>query len=124
MQRNTVQRRLILSTVRKMHNHPTAADVFAAVNEVCPGISRATVYRVLGQLAEEGEILQVPVADGAARYDFTLGEHAHFVCRICGKVFDLPLETAPVAKVGDFIIEKQTLTASGLCPDCASDNKK
>lgn len=122
MQRNTVQRRFILSTVQNMHNHPTAADVYDSVTEICPGISRATVYRVLGTLVEEGEILLVPIADGADRYDFTLGEHAHFYCRGCGKVMDLPLETNPVAKDGDFKIERLTLTASGLCPDCASAN--
>ncbi len=119
MQRNTIQRRIILSTVLEMHNHPTAADVYSKITESCPGISRATVYRILGQLAEEGMIQHIPLGDSADRYDFTLGEHAHFVCQCCGKVFDLPLAQTPVAAAEGFSISKINVTATGLCPECA-----
>ena len=54
--RNTIQRQLVLSAVRQLQNHPTADEVYQEVQKNCPTISRATVYRNLKLLAEEGEI--------------------------------------------------------------------
>ena len=68
--RNTRQRALVLEAVRSLHNHPTSADVYDAVREKHPSISRATVYRNLNVLTEQGEVLHIPVAGGADRYDF------------------------------------------------------
>ena len=52
--RNTIQRQLVLSAVRQLQNHPTADEVYQKVQKSCPTISRATVYRNLKLLAEEG----------------------------------------------------------------------
>ena len=49
--RNTIQRALVLEAVQSLHNHPTSADVYEVVRERHPNISRATVYRNLGVLA-------------------------------------------------------------------------
>ena len=59
--RNTIQRQLVLSAVRQLQNHPTADEVYLEVQKNCPTISRATVYRNLKLLAEEGEIRLVSV---------------------------------------------------------------
>ena len=43
--RNTLQRRLVLETVRRMRNHPTAEEIYLAIAAENPLISKATVYR-------------------------------------------------------------------------------
>ncbi|MFQ9678614.1 MAG: transcriptional repressor, partial [Eggerthella lenta] len=63
--RNTIQRALVLEAVQSLHNHPTSADVYEVVRERHPNISRATVYRNLGVLANRGEVLRVEVPNGA-----------------------------------------------------------
>ena len=65
--RNTIQRALVLEAVQSLHNHPTSADVYEVVRARHPNISRATVYRNLGVLANRGEVLRVEVPNGAAR---------------------------------------------------------
>ena len=45
--RNTVQRQIVLQAVLRMHDHPTADTVYAAVAAEHPSISKATVYRNL-----------------------------------------------------------------------------
>lgn len=87
--RNTVQRQIVLQTVLKMHDHPTADNVYAAVAAEHPSISKATVYRNLNQLAGQGEIRRVPVPNGADRFDFNTSEHYHVRCEKCGAVFDV-----------------------------------
>ena len=88
--RNTIQRALVLEAVRSLHNHPTSADVYEVVREKHPNISRATVYRNLGVLANRGEVLRVEVPNGADRYGFLNRPHYHAKCRVCGGVFDVP----------------------------------
>lgn len=57
--RNTLQRRLVLETVRRMHNHPTADEIFREISAENSLISKATVYRNLKILSEQGEILHI-----------------------------------------------------------------
>ena len=93
--RNTLQRRLVLETVRRMHNHPTADEIFREISAENSLISKATVYRNLKILSEQGEILHIPIPDGADCFDFNTTPHYHLECRGCGRVFDvnMPYQT-------------------------------
>ncbi len=94
----TMQRLAILEHLERTKAHPTADEVFAAVHKTCPTIARATVYNTLEALTKSGTILQLTVDPGAARYDADTGPHAHFRCRLCGKVYDIDaiLKFAPL----------------------------
>jgi len=118
MIRNTVQRTVVLKTVLEMKNHPTADEVYAEVLPKCPGISRATVYRVLGNLSKEGAIRRVEIPNGPDRFDFTTCEHAHFVCDICGKVYDFPIKLPEKADFDNYSVSGIEVTARGICPEC------
>lgn len=124
MKRNTVQRTLVLETVRSLHNHPTAEEIYASVSARCPGISQGTVYRNLNSLAEDGEILRVQVANAPDRYDFTVTPHAHFRCRYCGKVYDFTLPNTPLPEALNegFSVEDYQLVFCGSCPQCKKLN--
>lgn len=119
MIRNTIQRQIILTTVRKMFNHPTAEEVFTEVEKTCPGISRATVYRVLGNLTNEGEIKRVQIANAPDRFDFTTKEHAHCHCTFCGRVYDIDLNEFPkVSNDSGFCVQSIEIVATGICSKC------
>lgn len=125
--RNTVQKALILQTVRSMTNHPTADEVYDAVGSVCPSISKGTVYRNLNLLAESGEILRVSIANAPDRYDFTTGEHAHCRCRVCGRVFDYALRRVP--ELDDscnsgFSAENYYIIVNGICKECRENTRR
>lgn len=121
--RNTRQRALVLEAVRSLHNHPTSADVYDAVRKKHPSISRATVYRNLNVLTEQGEVLHIPVAGGADRYDFRCDCHYHAICRECGVVYDVEMPSeellSSVRDTHGFLIEGFDIIFTGLCPDCA-----
>ena len=122
--RHTIQRGLVLDAVRSLHTHPTPADVYDAVSQKHPSISRATVYRNLAVLADMGEILRIKVPGGADHYDFREDCHYHGICRECGAVCDVEMPGFDVkASVSDshgFTIEDHALVFSGLCPECAA----
>ncbi|MEG2982634.1 MAG: transcriptional repressor [Raoultibacter sp.] len=121
--RNTVQRTLVLQAVQSLHDHPTSADVYEVVRSQYPTISRATVYRNLGVLATQGEVLRVEVPNGADRYDFNHEDHYHIQCRLCGNIYDVdmpPLDNLP-ARIADkhgFEIESYQIIFEGVCPSC------
>ena len=49
--------------------HPTAEAVYAAAPSEMPTISLRTVYQTLNDLAAMGEILQLDLGTGSARFD-------------------------------------------------------
>jgi len=123
-QRNTIQKMLIIGAVMGSKEHPTAEDIYSAVAEKCPNISRGTVYRNLNQLADEGEVLRVTVPNGPDRFDSTTSPHCHCRCVVCGKVFDyeLPHEVELGEEINtDFKVRDYELMINGWCKNCKEE---
>lgn len=121
--RNTLQRKLVLETVRNMTNHPDAEMVYDEVSKINPMVSKATVYRNLKLLAKQGHILHIPIPDGADCFDFNCSPHYHIKCRKCSRVFDVDMPYQEnlyrnIKSYRGFVIETHQIVFSGLCPDC------
>ncbi|MEG0875124.1 MAG: transcriptional repressor [Clostridiales bacterium] len=123
--RNTVQRKLILDEVKGRCDHPTADDVYSAVHQIDSHISRATVYRNLNLLANQGEIRHVPPLDGAECFDYRLEHHYHFQCKCCGVVKDVDIDYMGnldhnLNSKEPYIIEEHQLMFQGICDLCSN----
>lgn len=118
-ERNTMQKEIILHTLRDMGGHPSAAAVYDRVHQRHPTISRSTVYRVLARMAGEGRILRLELGGSDSRYDGETAPHDHVRCRLCGAVEDLPSVELPVPKeTRGFLLEDHAVIYRGLCPAC------
>ena len=127
-ERNTIQKTLIKDTVLNMCTHPTADEVCEAVKQKYPNIGRATVYRVLNDLAEKGEIYRVKVIDGSDRFDKTIEKHYHIKCVQCGRVADtlVPIVEgmeSVASESSGFEIIGHEIGFTGICPECMANNK-
>ena len=128
--RNTLQKSIVSEIFDSMTNHPSAGMVYEAVHEKYPGISRATVYRILAEAAEAGDIQRLKLRDANDRFDFTLREHHHVTCRRCGHVADVSLDLKGDSIISDavahegFVLDTCHLEFFGLCEACqnASEN--
>ena len=127
--RNTLQKGIVFEVFREMHNHPSAGMVYEAVHEKYPEISKATVYRLLSEAAEDGALLRLKLAGADDRYDVTLGTHYHVVCRKCGHVADVITELDVPKLMGktegceNFLVEDCHMEFVGVCDKCrSSDN--
>lgn len=112
-----------METVKKLHCHPTADEVYAAVREEYPNISRATVYRNLKHLAEIGEIHEIETPGSADHFDYRLYAHYHVRCMKCGKVFDVDMDYMPdleksIKDSRGFRFIGHDLMFRGICPAC------
>src|ERR671938_451194 len=87
--RSTPQRYAVMAFLMEQKSHPTAAEIFAAVNRLDPRSSRATIYNNLRDLVHAGLVREVAVEGRAARFDAKDNPHHHFICDRCGNVEDL-----------------------------------
>ena len=128
--RNTLQKRIVSDVFCSMHNHPSAGMVYDAVQEKFPGISKATVYRLLAEAAEEGKIQRLKLADANDRYDITIGDHYHVVCRFCGAVADVDAEVdgesiaLNARGCENFLVEECHVEFAGICERCQKQIQK
>jgi len=121
--RCTPQRYAVMAFLMEHNSHPTAAEIFAAVNRIDPRSSRATTYNNLRDLVQAGLVREVAVEGRAARYDAKGMLHHHFICDRCGNVEDL--EWYEVRKplrgsLGKRVLRECELIFRGLCAKCAS----
>ena len=116
----TIQRLAILDWLSSTDQHPTADQVLAAIRKEYPSISRATVYNTLDALTKAGMVLRLSVDPTVARYDADLGPHAHFRCRICERIYDIPVDGEGTldGSPDGHLIESVRTYAYGICAAC------
>lgn len=83
----TSQKKFILDYLKATKNHPSALEIYREIKKKLPRLSLGTVYRILDQLREKGEILEIP--GEISRFDGHLSFHAHFICQQCKRIFDI-----------------------------------
>lgn len=92
----TPQRVVITQYVLETETHPTAEEVFVAVENALPvALSRATVYNTLNALVKVGVVREMYTDPSAARYDANLSDHHHFIDVKTGRILDVPKEMVP-----------------------------
>ena len=120
--RQTPKKAAITSELKKMHTHPTASELKEELDRDGENISRATVFRVLNDLADEGEIRRVEVEGSDVRYDGNTTPHYHFICRICHETRDLDMpylyEMDRTLAGEGYKVERHTTEFYGICPSC------
>ena len=120
--RCTPQRYGVMAFLMEHTGHPTAAEIFKAVNRLDPRSSRATTYNNLRDLVQAGLVREVAVEGRAARFDAKGMRHHHFICDRCGKVediewYDVPKPASGV--LGKRVLRECEMIVRGLCAKCA-----
>ena len=120
--RCTPQRYAVMACLVDHKGHPTAAEIFQAVNRVDPRSSRATTYNNLRDLVKAGLVREVAVEGRAGRFDLEGMRHHHFICDRCGNVEDVEWYNVPQPasrSLGKRIVRECQLIFRGLCAKCA-----
>lgn len=119
--RCTPQRYAVMAFLMEENRHPTAAEIFEAVNRVDPRSSRATTYNNLRDLVQAGLVREVAVEGRGARFEAIGMRHHHFVCDRCGNVEDLDWFDVPEpaeGSLGQRVVRECELIFRGLCTQC------
>jgi Fur family transcriptional regulator, peroxide stress response regulator len=123
----TVQRRDILKALLERNDHPTADQLYESLADRIPGLSRTTVYRVLGLLVEMGVVRRLHHSGTAVRFDGRVGRHHHLICKHCDKIIDVcdaALDELPLPQPGNegFEIDDFSIHFTGTCAECRGKN--
>jgi Fe2+ or Zn2+ uptake regulation protein len=116
----TSPRHLVIERVAGRDENFTAEELAA---ELAP-IGRATVYRTLKLLLDQGLICRVVLNDGAVCYRAShRGHHHHLVCVSCGATEDVHLHDVEnvidgVRDASNYEIVGHRIEIYGFCPDC------
>lgn len=126
--RYSAQKQMIGDALGRLE-HPTAAEVYEEIRKAYPQISLGTVYRNLGLMADDGEILRLPFSGAPDRFDPNTHEHYHVACSRCGRIFDtdntIPSELLmqidrAVESCTGIKVENRIMMFSGICRACQS----
>ncbi len=118
------QRDAIIAFLMTRKDHPTADTIYMNIKKQFPNISLGTVYRNLALLSERGDILKLSYDNGADRYDASIEPHYHFICKECGEVIDIEMESFDqevIEKANQYFPGKITESVTyfrGTCEKC------
>ena len=120
--RKTHQKTAIIDSIQVSERPLTPNEVLEAASVLVPSLGIATVYRNLKVLVEQGMIKEVVLpGESTRRYERAdHHHHHHFLCRSCGKVFDIhacPPGLETFAPPG-FLVEDHELVIYGRCSGC------
>jgi Fur family peroxide stress response transcriptional regulator len=119
--RCTPQRYGVMAFLMEHTGHPTAVEIYEAVNRLGPRSSRATIYNNLRDLVQAGLVREVAVEGRTARFDAKAKKHHHFICDHCGNVEDIEWYDVPkpaLGSLGKRTLRECELIVRGLCTKC------
>ncbi|QPC45480.1 peroxide-responsive transcriptional repressor PerR [Mangrovibacillus cuniculi] len=126
--RITPQRHAILEYMIGAMSHPTADDIYKALEGKFPNMSVATVYNNLRVFKEVGLVKELTYGDASSRFDFVTTDHYHVICEDCGKMVDFSYPGLDeveqlAAHVTGFTISHHRMEIYGSCPECSNKKK-
>lgn len=122
----SVQRIAIMDYLLEHRTHPSIDEIFMALHEQIPTLSKTTVYNTLKLFVEHGAAQMLTIDEHNVCYDGDIQLHAHFLCNNCGEIFDFPAnnEEAKVETMtkNGFQVQEIHQYYKGTCPTCISGN--
>jgi Fur family peroxide stress response transcriptional regulator len=122
--RMTPQRHAILAYLLDTMSHPTADEIYKALEGKFPNMSVATVYNNLRVFKDAGLVRELTYGDASSRFDANIAEdHYHAICSECGSIHDfhfpaLTEAEKEAARTVGFKVTGHRMEVYGICEDC------
>ena len=118
----SVQRLAVMEYLMMHHTHPTADEIYSALIQKIPTLSKTTVYNTLKLFVEHGAVRMLTIDEKNAMFDADTSSHAHFLCTCCNKVYDLSLNASKLHRCvvipENFNVEEVSVYVRGICKAC------
>lgn len=112
------QRVRIYEALAATRSHPAADGIHRGLSPEMSTLSRTTVHSTLRLFVERGIAQELAITGTELRFDADTSPHAHFACRSCGQVSDVPGPLVSPALPAGFRGERFLVSVWGLCPAC------
>lgn len=118
----SVQRMAIMDYMMTHFTHPSVDEIYNALSPKFPTLSRTTVYNTLKLFVEHGAVRMLTIDEHNACFDGDMSLHAHFLCKKCGKIYDVPLQNHEEMLMGATVEGNEIMEVhqyfKGVCRDC------
>lgn len=118
----SVQRIAIMDYLLSHRSHPSIDEIYVAIGKEIPTLSKTTVYNTLKLFVEQGAALMLTIDERSVCFDGITSPHAHFLCKRCGRIFDMPyhgeVRTLEHTERDGFRVEEVHQYYKGVCPQC------
>ena len=105
-----------------VHNpcHPTVDRIYHDLHQEMPTLSKTTIYSSLEILKKANLVRELSIENHETRYDILVGNHGHFQCETCGRIFDFPIDIDRFAaeELQNCEIHQKNVYFQGICPQC------
>jgi Fur family ferric uptake transcriptional regulator/Fur family zinc uptake transcriptional regulator len=126
--RATHQRKLVLRLLVEKGSPLSHSEISSTLVE---SLDKVTLYRTLQTLKAAGIVHQVQGLDGVWRFcahdpesKGCPGDHPHFLCLHCGKMFCLTDQRLPRVEVPEgMTVEGKQLVVYGCCSECSPETE-
>ena len=113
----TPQRLAILKEL-ELKGHASIEEIYEKIKDSFPSISLATIYKNINALKNEGIICEVCLHQ-KPKFELKKEPHAHFICKKCGKVEDVPFSDVVKKEINKTYPNTQKeLYIYGICNEC------
>jgi Fur family ferric uptake transcriptional regulator/Fur family peroxide stress response transcriptional regulator len=106
----------------KHRTHPSIDEIFCALSAEMPTLSRTTVYNTLKLFSDNGAVTMLTIDDRFVNFDADTSFHAHFLCKRCGKIYDLPILPAALDAINmhaeGHLLAETHYYCKGVCREC------
>lgn len=121
----TQQRLMVLEYLANNPHHPTVDQIYKNLQKLIPTLSKATIYNTIDSFMEAGLLRMITIEENETRYDITTGDHGHFKCGACGKIYDFTVgtENMQIQELDGFSVTDKNVYFKGTCKGCLSIKK-
>ena len=110
----------IYAFLESSNSHPTVDEIYKALCDELPTLSKTTVYNVLKLFIEKALVKAVNMSSSEMRYEIYHTPHSHFKCDECGTIYDIPhiVPKYDTYELSEFVIKDEEVNLRGICPIC------
>ena len=118
----SVQRIAIMDYLLAHKTHPCIDEIYMALCDDIPTLSKTTVYNTLKLFSEQGAALMLTIDEKNTNFDADTSVHSHFLCKRCGHIYDLKCPEA-IKKVENIDMDGHQVSEvhyyyKGICKNC------
>lgn len=110
----------VLEFLMNNKTHPTVDEIYKALLDDIPTLSKTSIYNTLDIFSEKGIVRVLALGKKELRYDIDTSNHGHFKCEECGKIYDFPIEgnILDSSELEGFKVNFKNLNVYGICKIC------
>ncbi|RKX96022.1 MAG: transcriptional repressor [Spirochaetes bacterium] len=114
------QRLKILEYLMNNDTHPTVDNIYNALIDIIPTISKTTIYNTLKLFVEKKLAQTITIDENEVRYDGNVEPHAHFKCIKCGRIYDIKIDSSnfDYNQIDGHKVLECHIYLKGVCKNC------